>query len=76
MASTITTVGTTLEGQAYEIALKLNELELAVPEENRPNNTTIAYDTEANTVTIGITLATTLTIVDGKAQIAANAYLV
>ena len=70
----LSTVGT-LEEQAYLVGLELQQLELSIPIENRPDNTSIAFDTEAATVNISMTLATNTQVVDGKAQIGVNAYL-
>ena len=70
----LSTVGT-LEEQAYLVGLELQQLELSIPIENRPDNTSIAFDTEASTVNISMTLATNTQVVDGKAQIGVNAYL-
>jgi ribosomal protein S27E len=49
--------------------------ELAIPVETRPNNTQLAFDTEASTVAISITLETLMTIAGGSAVIAAKPYL-
>lgn len=76
MASPITlTSATSLEQQAYLVALELQKLELAIPAETRPNNTTIAFDTEAATVSFTVNLDTTMTISGGNAVIAAKTYL-
>ncbi len=53
MANPIDLSGTTsLEQQAYLVALEMQKQELAIDEENRPDNTQIAFDTEANTADI------------------------
>ena len=65
---------TSLEQQAYLVALELQKQELAIDEENRPDNTQIAFDTEANTADITISLTTVLTVENGKAVIAADTY--
>jgi hypothetical protein len=76
MASPITlTSATSLEQQAYLVALELQKLELAIPAETRPNNTTITFDTEAATVSFTVNLDTNLTISGGNAVIAAKTYL-
>lgn len=67
---------TLLEEQMFVGALALQELELSQPEENRPDRTSIGFDTEEQTVTISITLDTYVTTVDGKAQIGVKEYLV
>jgi hypothetical protein len=76
MASPISlTAATTLEQQAYLVALALQNLELAVPIETRPNNAQLAFDTEGATVAISITLDTIMTVAGGSAVIAAKPYL-
>lgn len=69
------TTATTLEQQAYLCALEMQTLELAIPIETRPDNTTVAFNTEAGSVTMSITLNTLTTVEDGKAVIAALPYL-
>jgi hypothetical protein len=69
------TAATTLEQQAYLVSLALQNLELAIPIETRPNNTQLAFDTEANTVAISITLGTAMTVAGGSAVIAVQPYL-
>ncbi len=64
-----------LEEQIYRTALELQTRELAVEEENRPDNTQIVFDTEANTVDITVTLDTNLTVDDGNAVISVVPYL-
>lgn len=66
---------TSLEQQAYMCGLSLQNLELALPAENRPDNASITFDTETGSVTIEVTLDTTTTIADNKAVIGVNAYL-
>lgn len=66
---------TSLEQQAYLVALELQKLELAIPTETRPNNTSITFDTEAATVSFTVNLDTTMTITGGSAVIAAKPYL-
>lgn len=66
---------TSLEQQAYLVALKLQQLELAIEPGLRPNNTQIGFDTEASTVAISINLGTTLSVNNGNAVIAAVPYL-
>jgi hypothetical protein len=76
MAAPITlTAATSLEQQAYLVALALQTQELAIPIETRPNNTQLAFDTEAATVAISITLNTQMTVAGGTAVIAAQPYL-
>jgi hypothetical protein len=64
-----------LEQQAYLVALALQQAELLIAPETRPNNTQISFDTEAATTSISISLTTVLTVEDGKAVIAATTYL-
>lgn len=69
------TSATTLEQQAYLCALEMQKLELTIPVETRPDNTTVAFNTEAGSVNMSITLNTLTTIEGGKAVIAAQPYL-
>lgn len=66
---------TSLEQQAYLVALQLQKLELAIEAGTRPNNTQIGFDTEASTVSITINLGTVLSVASGNAVIAAVPYL-
>lgn len=76
MAAPITlTAATTLEQQLYLCALAMQNLELAILPETRPNNTQIAFDTEAATVAISVTLETQMTVSGVTAVIAAKPYL-
>lgn len=76
MAAAIVTTATTLEGQAFEIAQKLQELELAVPEETRPNQAAIDPDFEAQTMALSVTLPFTFsTNATGEMVIAPGTYL-
>lgn len=70
------TTATTLEQQAYLVALAMQALELAVPIETRPNRTQLAFDTEESTVAISLSLDTLMTVAGGSAVIAAKPYLV
>lgn len=77
MASPISlSSATSLEQQAYLVALELQKLELAIPADTRPNNTSITFDTEAATVSFTVNLDTVMTINGGNAVIAAKPYLV
>ena len=64
-----------LEQQVYIAALALQNAELVVPEEERPDNASVNFSPEEATVTLTVTLPTTTTIENGKAVIAANTYL-
>ncbi len=75
MAAPITTTATTLEGQVLEVARSLQELELNIPPDNRPNNVSIAPDFEALTVTISITLPIVLSGTGNQVSFAAGTYL-
>jgi hypothetical protein len=75
MAAAITTTATTLEGQAFEILNALQDTELAQPEATRPNRVTVAYDTEALTVTLGLTMNITPSSAGGSRTFTPLAYL-
>ena len=64
-----------LEAQAYQVALEMQKQELAIEAENRPDQTQVAFDTEAGNVSISITLDTTLVVNNGSAVISASPYL-
>lgn len=66
---------TSLEQQAYQVGLEMQKQELAVPAEDRPDNTSVTFDTENSTVDISITLDTSLNVVNGEAVISAQPYL-
>ena len=66
---------TSLEQQAYEVALQMQKLEVAIAPEDRPDNTSIAFDTEASTVEFTISLDTNLNVVNGEAVISVLPYL-
>lgn len=75
MAASITTTATTLEGQLFEIVNAVQDLELAQPEATRPNRVTIAYDTEALTVTMGVTMNINSTSSGGNRSFSPVPYL-
>ncbi len=75
MAASITTTASSLEGQLYEVAIAIQEAELAVAEDSRPDNMTINYDLENLQVSISATLPVTLSGSGGSATIAADTYL-
>lgn len=64
-----------LEEQAYRVALEMQKLELAISEEDRPDNTQVAFDTENQNVAITLTLGTTLQVSNGTAVISITPYL-
>lgn len=75
MAAAITTASTTLEGQALEIAIALQSAELSVPEETRPNNIEVNFNTEDEQVSISINLPVNLSVVGGAPKFDAEVYL-
>ncbi len=76
MAAAIDVSGApSLEQQAYLIGLALQQAELAVDEENRPDQSQISFDTENATVSIAITMGTTLSVSGNDAVIGAVPYL-
>lgn len=75
MAAAINTVGASVENQAFEIALAMQSLELAIPAETRPDRVQIAYDTEGKTVSITLNLDTVTVVNNGKAEISVVPYL-
>lgn len=75
MAAAITTTATTLEAQLLEVAGALQEGELALPEENRPDNVQIAPDPESGTVTISATLNVDFSATAGALTFTAVPYL-
>lgn len=75
MAAAVTTTSTTLEGQMFEIAREMQEAELAVPEENRPNRVGFNVDVDALQVTITVQLPITFSGTGGAVQLAAATYL-
>lgn len=64
-----------LEQQAYEVALQMQKIEASIAPEDRPDNTSVTFDTESNTVELTISLETTLNVVNGEAVISAKPYL-
>lgn len=75
MAASINTVGVSIESQAFEIALAMQALELALPADTRPDRVQIAYDTEGSTVSISFNLSTSTVVNAGKAEISVTPYL-
>lgn len=64
-----------LEQQAYQVSLAMQQAELAIAPENRPDQTSVTFDTEEGTVAIAITLNTSLSVQNGNAVISASSYL-
>ena len=76
MAASVTTTATTLEGQAFEIAQRLQTLELASSGDPIPNQVTIDPDFEAGTIAISITLPISYTTgAGGVMNVTAGTYL-
>lgn len=76
MAAPIDTSGaTSLEKQAYQVALALVQAELAVPADTRPDQATLTYDVDGGTVAIAVTLNTTLVANGSTAEITVQDYL-
>lgn len=64
-----------LEQQAYKVALAMQTAELAIIGDDPPDNVQVTFDTEAQTVALNATLGTTLSVSDGNAVIGINTYL-
>ena len=68
MAAAITTTATTIEGQFLEIAAKIQELELAVPVDTRPNNMTLTPDLEGLVMNVTASIPITYSV-DASANV-------
>lgn len=75
MAAAFTTTATSLEGQFMELAREIQELELAIPVETRPNNITITPDFEALVCNITVALPITLSGTGASITAVAAPYL-
>lgn len=76
MAGAINTVSPALEGQVLETALALQLRELAQPEATRPNNVTVAIDTEAKQVSLSVTMPVEVIVNNvGQIEIIAMPYV-
>ena len=64
-----------LEQQMFVGALAMQQLELSIPEEGRPDRASIDFDTENQTVTVTFSLDTYTATVNGKAEIGVRNYL-
>lgn len=62
MAAAVVTNATTLEGQLWETAIKVQLAELAVPAETRPNNIQTTLDVENGTISITFSCPATFTL--------------
>ena len=69
------TSASSLEEQAYRVALEMQKLELSLPVENRPDNIQVAFDTENQNVAISLSLGSTLQVNNGTAVISVSPYL-
>lgn len=72
---TLSSSANSLEKQFYELALALFSSEQSVPEENRPDNVQISFDTEANQVQITAALRVTPSYDGSAVTFAAINYL-
>lgn len=60
-----------------EVAMLLQASELAIPEETRPNNVSVTFDSDAQTATIAATLPVTFALdANGQAVVTATDYIV
>lgn len=76
MAANIATVGESLEAQVLETVLALQLEELAQPVANRPNNVTVAVDTEAKQVSLTVTMPVEIVVgASGQLEITAAPYI-
>ena len=62
MANAATLTATTLEGQLWEVAVRAQVAELAIPVADRPNNVQTTIDTENQTVSVTFTASATFSI--------------
>jgi hypothetical protein len=75
MAASVTTVGSTLEAQLWELAIRVQLAELAVTTD-RPNNIQTAIDTENKLITITFSAPATFSVSSSGALVATpTAYL-
>lgn len=75
MAASIVTTSVTAEGQIFELANKLQELEHAIPEASRPNRVTVTLDTEGRTIAIAVALDAVIAPVGADLKVTPIAYL-
>ncbi|MCV3215687.1 hypothetical protein OGM63_19585 [Plectonema radiosum NIES-515] len=71
MAASIGSNATTLEGQLWETALRIQIAELAIPVETRPNNIQVSIDTENQLVSVTFSVPATFTV-DGSGSLVAS----
>ena len=76
MANTITVEGSSLEQQAFHCLTVLQEKELALPEDTRPDNVSIETDFEEGTVEITLTLPITVSSSGGQMTLSAQEFII
>lgn len=75
MAAGITPIATTLEGQLFEIVRELQERELALPADTRPDRVQISLDVEAKEATMTVSLPISFSGTGNGISLAAQPYL-
>ncbi|MCL6750066.1 hypothetical protein KBT16_03370 [Nostoc sp. CCCryo 231-06] len=76
MATGVTPVATILEGQLWEIAVRVQVAELAIDPATRPNNIQTTIDTENQTVSVTFSCPATFSLSSSGALVASpTAYL-
>lgn len=75
-APAITTNAPNLPAQLFECAVALSNVELALPEEERPDNVQVALDIEGGTVSVTATFPATFVVAgDGGINIDVQDYI-
>jgi hypothetical protein len=76
MAASIGSNATTLEGQLWETALRVQLAELAIDAATRPNNIQVNVDTENQIVSVTFSVPATFSVsADGSLVASPTAYL-
>ncbi|MBW4480496.1 MAG: hypothetical protein KME54_27580 [Tolypothrix brevis GSE-NOS-MK-07-07A] len=76
MAASIASSATTLEGQLWETALRVQLAELAIDAATRPNNIQVNVDTENQIVSVTFSVPATFSVSsDGSLVASPTAYL-
>ena len=75
MAASVTTTATTLEGQILELVNTANSQEQALSDDLNQGLFNVAFDAEAATVTLSVTLNATFTSNGAKVEVEAQEYL-
>lgn len=76
MAASVTLQSTTLEGQLIEVAVLIQNAELALPIETRPDNIQITPDIEGGTITVTFSVPATATVnATGNLTLVPSTYL-